>query len=49
MSKLDFGIVDEVDSILIDESRIPMILSGPSERTTDKIKISAEVCPPFQI
>jgi len=43
MSPLDFGIVDEVDSILIDESRIPMVLSGPSERTTDKIKISAEI------
>jgi preprotein translocase subunit SecA len=29
-----FGVVDEVDSILIDEARTPLIISGPSERTT---------------
>ena len=27
----DFGIVDEVDSILIDEARTPLIISGPTE------------------
>jgi len=32
----NFGIVDEVDSILIDESRTPLIISGPSEESTDK-------------
>jgi preprotein translocase subunit SecA len=31
-----FGIVDEVDSILIDEARTPLIISGPSEEATDK-------------
>ena len=31
-----FAIVDEVDSILIDESRTPLIISGPSEESTDK-------------
>ena len=31
-----FGIVDEVDSILIDEARTPLIISGPSEESTDK-------------
>lgn len=30
-----FAIVDEVDSILIDEARTPLIISGPSEDTTD--------------
>src|SRR6478736_3436104 len=30
-----FGIVDEVDSIMIDESRTPLIISGPSEESTD--------------
>jgi len=32
----NFGIVDEVDSILIDEARTPLIISGASEESTDK-------------
>jgi preprotein translocase subunit SecA len=32
---LNFGIVDEVDSILIDEARTPLIISGPAESSTD--------------
>src|SRR5499427_9163921 len=31
-----YAIVDEVDSILIDEARTPLIISGPSEESTDK-------------
>jgi preprotein translocase subunit SecA len=31
----DFGIVDEVDSILIDEARTPLIISGPAEDSSD--------------
>ncbi len=31
-----FSIVDELDSILIDEARTPLIISGPSEESTDK-------------
>jgi preprotein translocase subunit SecA len=31
-----FAIVDEVDSILVDEARTPLIISGPSEQSTDK-------------
>ena len=34
--ELNFAIVDEVDSILIDESRTPLIISGPAEASTDK-------------
>ncbi|MBI2646544.1 MAG: preprotein translocase subunit SecA, partial [Deltaproteobacteria bacterium] len=34
--ELNFCIVDEVDSILIDEARTPLIISGPSEESTDK-------------
>ncbi|MCH8209116.1 MAG: preprotein translocase subunit SecA [Nitrospinae bacterium] len=34
--ELHFGIIDEVDSILIDESRTPLIISGPAEESTDK-------------
>jgi len=33
--ELNFAIVDEVDSILIDESRTPLIISGPAEKSTD--------------
>ncbi len=33
--KLAFAIVDEVDSILIDEARTPLIISGPAEENTD--------------
>ena len=34
--ELNFCIVDEVDSILIDEARTPLIISGPAEDSTDK-------------
>ncbi len=34
--KLNFAIVDECDSILIDEARTPLIISGSSEESTDK-------------
>ena len=33
--ELNFAIVDEVDSILIDEARTPLIISGPDDRPTD--------------
>ena len=32
---LNFAIVDEVDSILMDEARTPLIISGPAEKSTD--------------
>jgi preprotein translocase subunit SecA len=33
--QLNYAIVDEVDSILIDEARTPLIISGPAEKSTD--------------
>lgn len=33
--ELHYGIIDEVDSILIDEARTPLIISGPAEESTD--------------
>jgi preprotein translocase subunit SecA len=33
---LVYGIVDEVDNILIDEARTPLIISGPADRSTDR-------------
>ena len=41
----DFAIVDEVDSILVDEARTPLIISGPSEISTDKYYKSNRVIP----
>ena len=34
--ELNYAIVDEVDNILIDEARTPLIISGPAEESTDK-------------
>lgn len=40
--QLNFAVVDEVDSILIDEARTPLIISGPGEQSSDLyIKINA--------
>ena len=43
-----FAIVDEVDSILIDEARTPLIISGPSEESTDKYYKANKVIPNLQ-
>jgi len=40
-----YAIVDEVDSILIDEARTPLIISGPSEESTDKYSRVNQVIP----
>src|SRR5687768_18266950 len=40
-----YAIVDEVDSILIDEARTPLIISGPSEESTDKYYVAARIVP----
>ncbi|MBZ5523658.1 MAG: preprotein translocase subunit SecA [Acidobacteriia bacterium] len=40
-----FGIVDEVDSILIDEARTPLIISGASEESTDKYERVNRIIP----
>lgn len=42
---LNYAIVDEVDSILIDESRTPLIISGPAEESTDKYYIINKIIP----
>ena len=41
--ELNYCIVDEVDSILIDEARTPLIISGPGEKSTDLYKVLAAV------
>ena len=42
---LHYAIVDEVDSILIDEARTPLIISGPGEKSTDLYYVLAKVVP----
>ena len=45
----NFGIVDEVDSILIDEARTPLIISGSSEQTTDKYERVNRIIPQLEL
>ncbi|MGB5695297.1 MAG: preprotein translocase subunit SecA, partial [Polyangiales bacterium] len=42
---LHFAIVDEVDSILIDEARTPLIISGPGETASEKYEMINEIIP----
>jgi preprotein translocase subunit SecA len=42
---LHYAIIDEVDSILIDEARTPLIISGAGEKSTDKYYISNKIVP----
>ncbi len=43
-----FAIVDEVDSILIDEARTPLIISGPADDPSEKYKIVNRIIPQLQ-
>ncbi|MGI4757074.1 MAG: preprotein translocase subunit SecA [Janthinobacterium lividum] len=43
------AIVDEVDSILIDEARTPLIISGPTDQTTDKYERVNKIIPDLEL
>ncbi|MFN6964295.1 MAG: preprotein translocase subunit SecA [Pyrinomonadaceae bacterium] len=43
-----FAIVDEVDSILIDEARTPLIISGASDEATDKYYLANQIIPQLE-
>ncbi|HXR39780.1 MAG TPA: preprotein translocase subunit SecA [Terracidiphilus sp.] len=43
-----YAIVDEVDSILIDEARTPLIISGPTDQTTDKYARVVKIIPQLE-
>ena len=45
---LDFAIIDEVDSILIDEARTPLIISGPSNESADYYVQIKKIIPKLQ-
>ncbi|WP_276897288.1 preprotein translocase subunit SecA [Dialister micraerophilus] len=42
---LHFCLIDEVDSILIDEARTPLIISGPGQKSTDNYYVLAKLVP----
>jgi preprotein translocase subunit SecA len=46
--ELNYAVVDEVDSILIDEARTPLIISGPSDESSDKYYKVDKVLPQLQ-
>ena len=46
--ELNYAIVDEVDSILIDEARTPLIISGPTDETSEKYEIINKIIPYLQ-
>src|SRR6266550_404237 len=46
--ELNYAVVDEVDNILIDEARTPLIISGPAEESTDKYYIIDRIIPKLQ-
>jgi preprotein translocase SecA subunit len=46
--ELNFAVVDEVDNILIDEARTPLIISGPAEESTEKYYLIDRIIPKLQ-
>jgi len=46
--ELNYAVVDEVDNILIDEARTPLIISGPAEESTDKYYVIDRIIPKLQ-
>lgn len=46
--ELAFAIVDEVDSILIDEARTPLIISGPAEHSVERYQIINRIIPALE-
>ncbi len=49
LGNLNFCIIDEVDSILIDEARTPLIISGPAEESTEKYAVINRVIPNLKV
>ena len=44
----NYCIIDEVDSILIDEARTPLIISGPAEKPSDRYYKAAKIAAAFE-
>jgi preprotein translocase subunit SecA len=48
MRPVNYCIIDEVDSILVDEARTPLIISGAAERSTDRYAVVNRIIPLFK-
>ncbi|CAH9069570.1 unnamed protein product [Cuscuta epithymum] len=48
LRRFNFCVIDEVDSILIDEARTPLIISGPAEKPSDKYYKAAKIAAAFE-
>ncbi|CAO2826695.1 unnamed protein product [Amaranthus hypochondriacus] len=48
MRSFNFCVIDEVDSILIDEARTPLIISGPAEKPSDRYYKAAKIAAAFE-
>lgn len=46
---LHYCLIDEVDSILIDEARTPLIISGPGQKSTDNYYVMSKLVPQFKL
>lgn len=46
---LHYCLIDEVDSILIDEARTPLIISGPSQKSTDNYYVMSKLVPQLKL
>ena len=46
---LHYCLIDEVDSILIDEARTPLIISGPGQKSTDKYYVMSKLVPQLKL
>lgn len=48
MRNFNYCIIDEVDSILVDEARTPLIISGPAEKPSDRYYKAAKIASAFE-
>ena len=48
MRDFNYCVIDEVDSILIDEARTPLIISGPAEKPSDRYYKAAKIAAAFE-
>lgn len=48
MRSFNYCVIDEVDSILIDEARTPLIISGPAEKPGDQYYKAAKIAAAFE-
>lgn len=48
LRNFNYCVIDEVDSILIDEARTPLIISGPAEKPSDRYYKAAKIAKVFE-